>query len=341
MTLKQFFQKIRGATSYAWNGFTGFLGRHKYAIGVSLLALVAGAALAASLVFFFPATIGTLIGLTAALPFIGAPVAAFLSSIGLVGAAAVIGGAAAAVGMAAGAVGYGVVQTLRFIGNVVIGAYKGARNEVVGEPEEPATQQGLEDLEAHVNANTDAKATTINARIQAAENGAHNDAVALSRQLNAFKADMEKDILAMLNEQTRVQASETQRLIDAGLRDVTRHFDAVTVSAAAAKPAKPAKPASSSDSSSSSSDSDDEKEKAAAKSRRRAPVVQFPTSSTSSTTPHGGNPFNTDARAPATQSVFTSGFTFHTPATTTTTTPAPAPADADADASVVTGMGAK
>ncbi|WP_133134915.1 hypothetical protein [Legionella nautarum] len=165
MTLKQAIKKIRGAISYAWNGFTGFLGRHKYAIGVSLLALVAGAALAASLVFFFPATIGTIIGLTAALPFIGAPVAAFLSSIGLVGAAAVIGGVASAVGMAAGAVGYGVVQTLRFIGNVVIGAYKGARNEVVGEPEEPATGPQLNTAETNLGNAVNAARDAVTVRV--------------------------------------------------------------------------------------------------------------------------------------------------------------------------------
>ncbi|KTC88102.1 MULTISPECIES: hypothetical protein [Legionella] len=165
MKLKDIGKAITGGISKAWNGLTGFLGRHKYAIGVTLLSLIGGAALTAALVFFFPATIATIIGFAAALPFVGAPVAAFLSSLGLVGAAAVIGGAATAVGLAGSTVAYGVAQLFRFIGNVVIGAYKGARNEVLGAPAALATEDRLNTAETNLGNAVDAARDLVNGHV--------------------------------------------------------------------------------------------------------------------------------------------------------------------------------
>jgi hypothetical protein len=276
MTLRELYNKFTGGVVAAWNGFTGFVGRHKYAIAVGFLGLIAGAAFAAALVFFFPATIGTIIGLTAALPFVGAPVAAFLSSIGLIGAAAVIGAATTAVSWAAGAVGYGVVQTLRFIGNVFVGAYKGAKAEAFGAAPEQATQDDVADGVEAVNEHTDTKIAETGVAIAEARVAQHADAQAIARKVDHLEASIQQ----MIQRQLLAQTAETKRLVDAGVVDLGRHIDV----AALAKPAEDVKrkkhTAPSSSSSSSDSDvSDDERNEKTPFQRNRASVIDFKRSS--------------------------------------------------------------
>lgn len=106
--------KVGGAIVSAAQAIGQFIKDHKYAIAVTALAIVGGAALTAGIIFFWPAIVASAAAFTVALPTIGtiAPLA-WLSTLSLPAAAAVLGAFAAVGTMIAGGVLYGTANLLQ------------------------------------------------------------------------------------------------------------------------------------------------------------------------------------------------------------------------------------
>ncbi|WP_133140932.1 APC family permease [Legionella maceachernii] len=137
--------KVGGAIVGAAQAIGQFIKDHKYAIAITALAIVGGAALTAGIIFFWPAIVASAAAFTVALPTIGtvAPLA-WLSTLSLPAAAAVLGAFAAVGTMIAGGVLYGTANLLQGTWNFLKHSANFFRGPTPST--EPATKEELKQI---------------------------------------------------------------------------------------------------------------------------------------------------------------------------------------------------
>ncbi|MFV0821732.1 hypothetical protein [Legionella micdadei] len=136
---------VAGKIGDGFKAIGNFIKDHKYAIGVVALSILGGAALTAAIIFFWPGVVAAAAAFTVALPTIGtvAPLA-WLASLSLPGAAAVLGAFGIVGGMVAGATLYGVGNFLKGTWNFLKHTANFFRSSTPSA--EPATKAELKDM---------------------------------------------------------------------------------------------------------------------------------------------------------------------------------------------------